>query len=188
MKSIPQGISIIYFNGESKNIYAELPQDREQAKRLSKRLSTVWLAHFFASFPGASYNFGFWLLHCPDLLWKTHNFSLAFHMNAFYRKQYHFGHMPFRSFLFEDSLSGAYSFSSRFFCHAHRPPLLTPDYPEIFFVQKTGFWPCLFWYEVKFWRTPAGRASGLWAATLCRGEEGTAAFPRFFRHRRKQIL
>ena len=113
MKSIPQGISIIYFNGESKNIYAELPQDREQAKRLSKRLSTVWLAHFFASFSGASYNFGFWLLHCPDLLWKTHNYSLAFHMNAFYRKQYHFGHMPFRSFLFEDSLSGAYSFFKR---------------------------------------------------------------------------
>lgn len=38
MKSIPQGISIIYFNDESKNIYAELPQDREQAKRLSKRI------------------------------------------------------------------------------------------------------------------------------------------------------
>lgn len=63
MKSIPQGISIIYFNGENKNIYAELPQDREQAKRLSKRLSTVWLAHFLPLFPALLIisDFGFYI-------------------------------------------------------------------------------------------------------------------------------
>ena len=37
-KSIPTGISIIYFNAESKNIYADLPPNKEQAKRLSKRI------------------------------------------------------------------------------------------------------------------------------------------------------
>ena len=37
-KYIPQGISVIYFNEESKNIYADLPPDKEQAKRLSKRI------------------------------------------------------------------------------------------------------------------------------------------------------
>ena len=37
-KTIPLGISIIYFNDKSKNIYAELPPDKEQAKRLSKRI------------------------------------------------------------------------------------------------------------------------------------------------------
>ena len=37
-KKIPLGISIIYFNDNSKNIYAELPPDKEQAKRLSKRI------------------------------------------------------------------------------------------------------------------------------------------------------
>lgn len=37
-KYIPQGISIIYFNEESKNIYADLPPNKEQAKRLSKRI------------------------------------------------------------------------------------------------------------------------------------------------------
>ncbi|MCM1437667.1 MAG: hypothetical protein NC131_00445 [Roseburia sp.] len=36
--NIPQGITIIYFNDESKNIYAKLPPDREQAKELSKRI------------------------------------------------------------------------------------------------------------------------------------------------------
>ena len=36
--NIPLGISIIYFNDKSKNIYAKLPPDREQAKRLSKRI------------------------------------------------------------------------------------------------------------------------------------------------------
>ena len=36
--NIPQGISVIYFNDKSKNIYAKLPPDREQAKRLSKRI------------------------------------------------------------------------------------------------------------------------------------------------------
>lgn len=35
-KKIPQGISVIYFNDKEKNIYAELPPDKEQAKRLSK--------------------------------------------------------------------------------------------------------------------------------------------------------
>ena len=37
-KKIPLGISIIYFNDNSKNIYAKLPPDKEQAKRLSKRI------------------------------------------------------------------------------------------------------------------------------------------------------
>ena len=37
-KQIPLGISIIYFNDKSKNIYAKLPPDKEQAKRLSKRI------------------------------------------------------------------------------------------------------------------------------------------------------
>ncbi len=37
-KTIPLGISIIYFNDHSKNIYAKLPPDKEQAKRLSKRI------------------------------------------------------------------------------------------------------------------------------------------------------
>ena len=37
-KKIPLGISVIYFNDESKNIYAELPPDKEQAKELSKRI------------------------------------------------------------------------------------------------------------------------------------------------------
>ena len=35
-KKIPQGISIIYLDDKSKNIYAELPPDNEQAKRLSR--------------------------------------------------------------------------------------------------------------------------------------------------------
>ncbi len=34
----PLGISVIYFDDKSKNIYAELPPDKEQAKRLSKRI------------------------------------------------------------------------------------------------------------------------------------------------------
>ena len=37
-KQIPLGISVIYFNDENKNIYAELPPDKEQAKKLSKRI------------------------------------------------------------------------------------------------------------------------------------------------------
>ena len=37
-KTMPLGISVIYFNDQSKNIYAKLPPDREQAKRLSKRI------------------------------------------------------------------------------------------------------------------------------------------------------
>lgn len=37
-KSIPTGITIIYFNAESKNIYADLPPNKEQAKLLSKRI------------------------------------------------------------------------------------------------------------------------------------------------------
>ena len=36
--SLPFGISVIYFNDESKNIYAALPPNKEQAKRLSKRI------------------------------------------------------------------------------------------------------------------------------------------------------
>ena len=37
-KTMPQGISVIYFNDESKNIYADLPPNKGQAKRLSKRI------------------------------------------------------------------------------------------------------------------------------------------------------
>ena len=37
-KTMPLGTTIIYFNDQSKNIYAELPHDKEQAKRLSKRI------------------------------------------------------------------------------------------------------------------------------------------------------
>ncbi len=38
MSKIPSGITVIYFNDNSKNIYAELPPDNEQAKRLSKHI------------------------------------------------------------------------------------------------------------------------------------------------------
>ena len=38
MNKIPSGLTIVYFNDKEKNIYAELPPDREQAKRLSKRI------------------------------------------------------------------------------------------------------------------------------------------------------
>ncbi len=37
-KTMPLGISIIYFNDKSKSIYVELPPDKEQAKKLSKRI------------------------------------------------------------------------------------------------------------------------------------------------------
>ena len=37
-KALLLGISVIYFNDESKNIYADLPPNKEQAKRLSKRI------------------------------------------------------------------------------------------------------------------------------------------------------
>lgn len=37
-KTLPLGITVIYFNDQSKNIYAELPPDKEQAKELSKRI------------------------------------------------------------------------------------------------------------------------------------------------------
>ncbi len=37
-KTIPLGISVIYFDDQSKNIYAKLQPDKEQAKRLSKRI------------------------------------------------------------------------------------------------------------------------------------------------------
>ena len=37
-KAFPLGISVIYFNDKSKNIYADLSPDKEQAKRLSKRI------------------------------------------------------------------------------------------------------------------------------------------------------
>lgn len=36
MSKIPNGLTIIYFDDINKNIYAELPPDKEQAKRLSK--------------------------------------------------------------------------------------------------------------------------------------------------------
>ena len=35
-KTIPLGISIIYFNDKSKNIYAKVPLDKDKAKQLSK--------------------------------------------------------------------------------------------------------------------------------------------------------
>ena len=36
MSNIPNGLTVIYFNDKEKNIYAELPSDTEQAKKLSK--------------------------------------------------------------------------------------------------------------------------------------------------------
>lgn len=36
--NMPLGISVIYFNDKSKSIYAKVPLDKEQAKRLSKRI------------------------------------------------------------------------------------------------------------------------------------------------------
>ena len=36
MSKIPNGLTVIYFNDKEKNIYAELPPNNEQAKRLSK--------------------------------------------------------------------------------------------------------------------------------------------------------
>lgn len=36
--NIPLGISVIYFNDKCKNIYAKLPPDKEQAKKLSMRI------------------------------------------------------------------------------------------------------------------------------------------------------
>ena len=40
MKKIPfsNGLSVIYFDDANKNIYAKLSPDKEQAKRLSKRI------------------------------------------------------------------------------------------------------------------------------------------------------
>lgn len=35
---LPLAISVIYFHDNSKNIYAKLPPDKEQAKRLSMRV------------------------------------------------------------------------------------------------------------------------------------------------------
>ncbi|MCL2540121.1 MAG: hypothetical protein FWE53_01650 [Firmicutes bacterium] len=36
--TMPHGISVIYFNEPHRNIYAKPPPDREQAKRLAKRI------------------------------------------------------------------------------------------------------------------------------------------------------
>lgn len=36
MSKVPNGLTVIYFDDKDKNIYAELPPDKEQAKRLSK--------------------------------------------------------------------------------------------------------------------------------------------------------
>ena len=36
MNNIPNGLTVIYFDDKDKNIYAELPPDNEQAKKLSK--------------------------------------------------------------------------------------------------------------------------------------------------------
>lgn len=37
-KKIPKGISVVHFDDESKTVHAELPPDKEQAKRLSRRI------------------------------------------------------------------------------------------------------------------------------------------------------
>ena len=36
MNKIPSGLTVIYFDDKDKNIYAEIPPDKEQAKKLSK--------------------------------------------------------------------------------------------------------------------------------------------------------
>ena len=36
MSKIPNGLTVIYFDDKDKNIFAELPPDKEQAKRLSR--------------------------------------------------------------------------------------------------------------------------------------------------------
>ncbi|MDE7083150.1 MAG: hypothetical protein K2O89_05535 [Clostridia bacterium] len=36
MGNIPNGLTVIYFHDKDKNIYADLPPDNEQAKKLSK--------------------------------------------------------------------------------------------------------------------------------------------------------
>lgn len=36
MSKIPNGLTVIYFDDKDKNIYAELPPDTEQAKKLSR--------------------------------------------------------------------------------------------------------------------------------------------------------
>ena len=36
MSKIPNGLTVIYFDDKDKNIYAELPPDKEQAKKLSR--------------------------------------------------------------------------------------------------------------------------------------------------------
>ena len=36
MSNVPHGLTVIYFNDKDKNIYAEIPPDNEQAKKLSK--------------------------------------------------------------------------------------------------------------------------------------------------------
>lgn len=36
MNKIPSGLTVIYFDDKDKNIYAELPPDKEQAKKLSR--------------------------------------------------------------------------------------------------------------------------------------------------------
>ncbi len=38
MEKIFNGLSVIYFTNKNKNKYAKLPLDKEQAKRLSKRI------------------------------------------------------------------------------------------------------------------------------------------------------
>ena len=38
MEKILNGLSVIYFTNKKKNKYAKLPLDKEQAKRLSKRI------------------------------------------------------------------------------------------------------------------------------------------------------
>ncbi|MCM1546235.1 MAG: hypothetical protein NC033_04275 [Clostridiales bacterium] len=38
MSKVPNGLTIVYFDDKEKNIYTELPPDKEQAKKLSKRI------------------------------------------------------------------------------------------------------------------------------------------------------
>ena len=36
MNKIPSGLTVIYFDDKDKNIYAKLPPDQDQAKKLSR--------------------------------------------------------------------------------------------------------------------------------------------------------
>ena len=52
--NMPHGISDIYFYNESKNIYATLPPNKEQAKRLSKRIYIGAITAIFVEEKGSN--------------------------------------------------------------------------------------------------------------------------------------